>query len=68
MGTVTLLIVAASVLGACIASIGLLKIYNQRPIWHRQDARRSAVPRRFPNMTSRSSCDTSPASTQFIPT
>jgi hypothetical protein len=46
MGTVTLLIVAASALGACIASIGLLRIYNERPIWHPEEAKRSAVNRR----------------------
>jgi len=35
MGAVTLLIVAASAIGACVASVKLVKIYNQRPIWHR---------------------------------
>lgn len=41
MGTVTLLIVAASALGACIALIRLLRIYNERPIWHREAGKRS---------------------------
>ena len=35
MGTVTLLIVAASAIGACVASVRLVRIYNQRPIWNR---------------------------------
>jgi len=38
MGAVTLLIVAASVAGACIAAVGLVRIYNQRPIWNRGEA------------------------------
>jgi hypothetical protein len=33
MGVITLVIVAGSVVGACAALIGLLRIYNERPLW-----------------------------------
>jgi len=38
MGAITLLIVAASAIGACVASVKLVRIYNERPLWSRRDS------------------------------
>jgi hypothetical protein len=49
MGAVTLLIVAASAIGACVASLRLVRIYNQRLIWNRgEPAERSVGQKQLP--------------------